>query len=699
MDTFPSNFIPVTEPFEKLFDKNEKYTFLAGAGISIDPPSNIPSARTMVKQLLNIFAVPEDVDELLKIDLLRYEMIVEQIQNFFDKDLKFLDYFELVKYPNIIHYFLASMIRLGQYVVTTNFDYMIERAFLLSVLQENSKDNILKRIQESNQLLAIITKKDFITYSNLENILKEKKHSIVKIHGSKKNIITQADTKESLVTTISALGKEREEGKTFAIEQYKKPLMTQIMDGRILVVIGYSGSDDFDISPLLKEFKNLKILIWVEHSTQPNIQTITYRIQPQQNIELELKNLTGSKKLLTELRNTVSYPIFFIHGNTADLISTSLIQIFSMQIEREKIISQAQVEEILSFEAWIHSIYKSVSEIEKYKMTAEIFRLISHPEQQLKTSKKGLEISKDSHDKKAISYFLNNIGLVYSSRGEYENALKNYTEAIKIDEELGDLYQKTIKINNIGVVYRAIGDYKTALIKFAEAMKIDEKLGNFSGMATYLTNIGGIYRTQGDYANAMKFYTEAVRIEEKLGDLNGKASILNNIGDIYSKQGDYANALMKYTETLKIVEQLGDLEGKTIALNNIGLVYHEKRDSVNSIKYYFEALKIAIQLGNISVKAIILNNLGGLCDIVGDYKNSLIFYTEAVKVNEQLGDQSGKATLLNNLGAVFEKQKDFDSALKNYNESLKIFEKLGENTNVKTVSENIDRLKEKFIKK
>ena len=39
---------------EDLFDKNEKYTFLVGAGISMNPPLLIPSARISVHSLPDI---------------------------------------------------------------------------------------------------------------------------------------------------------------------------------------------------------------------------------------------------------------------------------------------------------------------------------------------------------------------------------------------------------------------------------------------------------------------------------------------------------------------------------------------------------------------------------------------------------------------------------------------------------------------
>lgn len=180
---------------EDLFLTEKKYTFLVGAGVSMDAPTNMPSAREIVRALLEFCAPPEELENLLSLNLLRYELVVEKIQNIFDESLKFMDYLELVSIPNFIHFYLANLISKGHYVITTNFDYLIEHA-LLNILPENKHFNIY----------PIITKEDFLSFQEPIKLIESEKYPIFKIHGSKRNIITGELTKESLITTISALG-------------------------------------------------------------------------------------------------------------------------------------------------------------------------------------------------------------------------------------------------------------------------------------------------------------------------------------------------------------------------------------------------------------------------------------------------------------------------------------------------------------
>ena len=101
---------------------------------------------------------------------------------------------------------------------------------------------------------------------------------------------------------MSALGREREEGKTFAIEPFKKPALNNLVNKRTLIVMGYSGTDDFDIGPALHEIKNLKRLIWIDHSLNPQIE-IDFAKAADNREEIELIGLTGIDKLLVELRS------------------------------------------------------------------------------------------------------------------------------------------------------------------------------------------------------------------------------------------------------------------------------------------------------------------------------------------------------------------------------------------------------------
>jgi hypothetical protein len=111
------------------FNTNGKFTFLAGAGCSINSPSCLPAGYAMMEAIIDHAcdkSESEGILELMKSGNLRFESLVEIIRDQLDEKLVLIDYYGICDKPNIQHFFLAEMIKKGHFVMTTNFDHLIE---------------------------------------------------------------------------------------------------------------------------------------------------------------------------------------------------------------------------------------------------------------------------------------------------------------------------------------------------------------------------------------------------------------------------------------------------------------------------------------------------------------------------------------------------------------------------------------------
>ncbi|MFW9988337.1 MAG: tetratricopeptide repeat protein [Candidatus Odinarchaeota archaeon] len=644
------------DDIESLFDPKRKYTFLVGAGISMDRPTNMPSAIQIVKGLLELCAPQEEIGNLLSLDMLRYELVVEKIQNIFDEDLKFLDYLESVTEPNLIHMFLANSIARGNYVITTNFDYLIEQA-LLRVLDE----------QWHQDILPIISKEDYIFYQDPDNLVKSNKYPIFKIHGSKRNIITGKDTKDSLITTMSALGKERGEGETFTIEPYKKPTVFNLMNNRSLIVLGYSGSDDFDIGPTLMELPYLNRLIWIEHSQNTYPEIIKIRKRKDLNSQEQISSL---ENILTEISSSGDYEVVLVRVHTSKFIETYLWKIFLPYHSLNETILGGSDKEIPNFLEWIKPLYENVSKVEKYKFACQLFYFLKEIEAASRCSQKGIQNAEEVNDISSKSYFLNFLGLITQIKGSYANALEYYQNALGIDQSLNDLAGIGSDINNIGSIYLTIGKYDEALEQYQQALEIAEELDDKGSNITCLNNLGRVYEVRHEFDLALEKYLEGIKITEEVGDLNSKALLLNNIGMIYRAKEENERAIKYFDESVQISDLLGDVYGKIIVLNNIGRVYDESKDYEKALEKYNESIKFADQLGDLAKKAGSMNNIGSIYLAQGNTDKALEIYQEALNIEERLGDPLMKIIYLNNIGMIHNSRGNYDIAKQKYKEAL-----------------------------
>ncbi|KKM83625.1 hypothetical protein LCGC14_1307520 [marine sediment metagenome] len=653
--------------FKDLFPEIRSYTFLVGAGISMDPPSYVPSARMFVNELFKCYAPEEEIEKLSSLETLRYELLVEKVQNLFDKELTFLDYLRGVKEPNAIHLFLANMIMRYNYVITTNFDYLIEIAL-------KKKLNIFPSFHDYHKkVMVIITKEDYQKKVSFQ-------FPIIKIHGSKWDVIKGRLTKDSLVTTISALGREREKGETFAIEPYKKPLINEVMNGRDLVIMGYSGSDDFDISPMLKELSNMKKIIWIEHdhNLTPGKEEI-YKYKSVEDLSgLRSSELPKLDKLLVELASKKNVEVYKIKAKTIDFVKEQLAPIFKESFE----LLQTDAQEISSFGDYMQETHFNVSTSSKYRLAHELFYELGDIESAERTAQQGLNNSKEEGHEINNNYFTNALGLVNLSKGDYDIALEHFEKSLKLAENLNQTVEKIGILVNIGYLYQKKSDLKNAFkYSFDAAALLTENTPNVMKFSV-LNNLAILYRDNGDIPNAVKNIETALEIAEKSGDLFRKSLCLNNLAGMKLSQGLINPALGYASEALKIDEQLGDLNSMCNTLNTIGNIYRTAGHYQQALQYLERAYQTAIKIQNLNVKALTANAIGVIYYQTGKVDLALEKYNEALNISKDIGDLSKQATGLNNIGMYYRTKRDFNAAFELFNQSIVLTEKIGEKTNL-----------------
>lgn len=219
---------------------------LAGAGISFPEPAALPLAISLLEHLMrqlgNGYASKEDYLGILRLppvsprrpgEYLRFEHAFDRLA-LVDPYERFLReaYSNMEARPNGYHQWLAGMLKRGANVITPNFDLMIE-----SALAEARPDiRILQSDHECREFL--------------EESLQPSSGVLQKIHGS---VTGKMEARfPSLIAT-------RAKGPRYAAA-------TRLMQGRTLVIVGYSGSDDYDIVPLLEaRIQDGQSMIWIDH--------------------------------------------------------------------------------------------------------------------------------------------------------------------------------------------------------------------------------------------------------------------------------------------------------------------------------------------------------------------------------------------------------------------------------------------------
>jgi hypothetical protein len=225
-----------------------------GAGISIDPPTCLPSGleltNTLVKYLMddtsaeNVLTMFKDHSAVTGRPAPRLEHLLSIAIRANDQAAQLLEIFRSVV-PNRMHYVLAEQItRQRGWAVTTNFDECVERASGWSIpVHVFDPDTDGLRVRYGPE---------------------DADWGLIKVHG------TIGDGAGKLGATIEQLAP----GLTAPTQQLLDRVFSK---ADFVVVAGYSGSDHFDINRYLQLKLNQRFkarLLWLQHSSDRNMKAM-----------------------------------------------------------------------------------------------------------------------------------------------------------------------------------------------------------------------------------------------------------------------------------------------------------------------------------------------------------------------------------------------------------------------------------------
>jgi hypothetical protein len=226
---------------------------LAGAGISIGSPSNLLPAIQFTENVLTRLTPPDAPQNCLTQltsrpagpsrpgEKLRFESLMTAlVSSGTDPELRVLQCLDNTTSPNENHAILASLILEGAVVMTVNFDTLIESAY----------SYIAPAV--APPLQVALYDDDFPD----DGSWCDPTPRLWKLHGSMR--VGEKTTRASIQATLPAVLAR-------SMSRRKRNFLADVLADRDLLVVGYSGGDDFDIVPLLEDTVSRHRLVWIDH--------------------------------------------------------------------------------------------------------------------------------------------------------------------------------------------------------------------------------------------------------------------------------------------------------------------------------------------------------------------------------------------------------------------------------------------------
>ncbi|TKB96649.1 tetratricopeptide repeat protein [Pedobacter cryotolerans] len=552
-----------------------------GAGISFN--SGLPLANDLISYILSLLQVnPNDAEKILQSNLpfesfiqtLTEEQDIEDILDIFSKGI-----------PNTNHDLIAQLLKLGyaKNVLTTNFDMLIE----------NALNNI-----------GLVEGNDYQVFSNdveFGNInWKTDTIRIIKIHGSISN-------QKEMAITLELVARK-------TISQHKNNVISSFFSGLInpnILILGYSCSDVFDISPLVESVKeNRSQILFLEHFfEETKIEDISIK-----EFNNPFKNYIGQR--------------FFLNTN----VFTELLwkNIITHEYEFRK-----------SEYFWKENVNKWFQEASSYSLgmknqiAARLFFDIGEYNLSIKLWELGLQIAQQEKNQIFFYAQLGGIGMALNAIGKYKEAKSCLEESVKACREICNTQGEISQLQALGNIHRNLREFDEAINAFNNALAL-ASLHEPGSLCSCIGNLVNVYNQVGDHDNVINILERGLPITLSRGNKQTEGSMLCSLGVALFLKGDIDKAFESVLHSLKLTQQISDRQGECIALQNLTNFFLQLEDYDNCLKYSSLGLQIAREIGIRQSEAAALYNLGTTYFFKGDQNSAIFHLKKAIEIYTEI---------------------------------------------------------------
>lgn len=604
-----------------------------GAGISL--ASGLPSARDLVTEIMRRMGASEEDLRLVISSGLPFEAFIETFTRTTDVNRLF-KLFEAGQ-PTKAHLLFAALARRGllHVICTTNFDLLVERATTGASRCEPDDRGMLAHYKET-------------TFDDID--WHDGNAHLIKLHGSAEDAEHMGITLRQVASRTLSAHRRR------VIER-----LFQTGPHTSVLVVGYSCSDVFDISPQIVSLGGTGMrVLYVDHD-------------PTRREVRDLKEKTS--------RN----PFLHLSGKWAlcdtDVVLDALWDTFCANDQHYSGATEQGLW-VSDVGDWCRMSEESGSAGMWQSLLGSLFFKVSDYHRALEYHTRALAAADSARSEHAQALSLSNCGKAHLYLGNRDAAVRDLEAALVSARRLGDKAIEADALNTLGSVDMRTARYSEALEHFQRALELARALGDTVNMGGLTGNIGSVHRLLCNYPEALAYHRESVEIARDVGDKQKEGNGLGNIGNVLLCRGQYTEAEEQYRLALDIAEQIGDKQKAGLWLGNLGTVCYERKDFERAIDYFEQSLHVAIQVGDRKKEAMELANIAGVRSELKDYRATHEYCDRALAIAVELCDKEVECLARGARGAALAGVGDHAGAALCFEQALQIAQATGDRRDV-----------------
>ena len=191
---------------------------------------------------------------------------------------------------------------------------------------------------------------------------------------------------------------------------------------------------------------------------------------------------------------------------------------------------------------------------EALKMIGTILYRMGEPRKAISNLENSLAIFTRLKERSNIPIVLMDTGMVHRALGDYSAAEKAYQTALDIWRAEGNLSWQAHLLNNLGVLYHMKGQYEKAALAYHEGLVCAQRSRYARMEALIQASLGDLFAEIEEYDAAMQIYTEASKISREIKDGFITNYLEIALANLTLLRGDIQSAGLLIDKTLVAVE-------------------------------------------------------------------------------------------------------------------------------------------------
>lgn len=426
------------------------------------------------------------------------------------------------KNPNANHILIGDLVQKGvlRTIYTTNFDTLIEQYIRLR-----------KKDHDAVSLNVLHTPEKIRAWSGVES--NRNNTEVVKLHGCISDIA-------SLKTTISKVAERK------LVNNISSAIEKLLITGKheLVVVIGYSFSDHFDINPAIKAFSNSdKHIVLVDHTDNG----------------CDVMNLSevNTPKFLSEFRG------WKIKCNTSVFLE-ELTKYYGIQPTKPRGGNDFDWKACVKRWGEKASIYNNWS---NYRMMGYIYSRMGSHKNSILFYERAAWISSQAKDREMESYICS---LISSSYQYLENFEKQETYTQKATHLSGSGNESNFfSLLSQGTLCYERNDFSGARLIF-ESMLTRTEFSDDDFKGRVYIGLAIANHGLGNFENSIEYSKKSLKISRENGNLENQCSSYINLGLAFADINDYRSSCEANESALLIANSLQNKKLIQNVEDNIG---------------------------------------------------------------------------------------------------------------------------------